>query len=128
MINLQVILSLMISIILMCCFVILFGQLGLRFIYGYSIEEHSLNIKLFRTFSIYKIPFRDIIDIRRAKFSDLTPLKNLRSLFILRLGNRIWGNEVIITRKSLSKQVVITPDDAEAFVRDVKYYLVKQTQ
>jgi hypothetical protein len=68
---------------------------------------------------IYKISYSKIEKIKKCSFKELGPTK----LFLLRLGNRFWGDFVLIQKKGFIKSVVITPDNADKFLKKIQQFI-----
>jgi hypothetical protein len=92
--------------------VLLFGQYGLRLIYGYKLTSDGIWIVLFNLVPVYKIPFKNVTNIHKCSFLEVGPHK----ITLLRLGNRLWGNFVLIKKSGVVRSIVITPNNAEEFV------------
>ncbi len=85
----------------------------------YSFDEKNIKIKWLLFGVIPKkinVDYSEIVEIRE--------IKNFGIIFnasVLYLKNRIWGKRVLIKRsgKHLFKIIIITPDDADDFIRQV---------
>lgn len=95
---------------------LLIGQYGLRLFYGYRLTANSVEIIMFHFLPIMKIPYEVILNIRRCTLRELGPAKS----GLIRFGNRLLGSYVLIERnRGLFRNVVITPDNADAFIQKV---------
>jgi hypothetical protein len=96
--------------------VVLFAVVwGLRFVYGYRVENHAVEIVLFHALPVYRVPVDDIELIQKVSWSELGAGGS-----ILRLGNRLAGQCVLIQRRGgRFQRIVITPDDADGFISQV---------
>jgi hypothetical protein len=95
-------------------------QFFARYVYSYRATEDSVDVVLFGTFPVARFRYTEIEEIREIPFKQtLKP-----SFSSLRLGNRIAGDVVAIRKKSGIKEILLTPDDAQGFVRSVKQHLV----
>jgi hypothetical protein len=93
-------------------------QYGLRLIYAYRITDKAIEIRLLNIATIKKISFADIIEVWPATFWDLMPFSNAKALGVVRWGNRLLGNIVILRLKHhMFNYVALTPDDRDAFVK-----------
>jgi hypothetical protein len=82
--------------------------------YDYQLSDDAVEIVLFLSLPVFRIPFDDIAQIEMSWGWG-------RSYAVLRIGNRPFSNGVLITRKgALLSSVAITPRDPEQFVRDVQ--------
>ena len=71
-----------------------------------------------------RVRFRDVTEIRKITYKEailrLSPLT-------LHFGNRLWGDIVLIKKsKGLNRSLVITPDNAERFIDDVKRHILDE--
>jgi hypothetical protein len=99
-----------------------FVLFGLRFVYGYRIEDRDVAIVLFHVLPLYRIPFDNIEEIRKASLPELAT-----GGFAMRLGNRLtWQGVLIVKRSGWPRRTVITPSDPDAFVRLVEAGLRSQ--
>jgi hypothetical protein len=90
--------------------------LPLRYIYNYKIEGDRIAVKLFSTMTVMRIRIDDILEIRQCSSREL-----LMPSFALRLGNRLWGEAVVIRkRRGLFRAIIMTPDNAAGFVEEVR--------
>jgi hypothetical protein len=93
-----------------------FLLLPLRYIYDYEIEGDRIAVKLFSTISVMRIRINDILEIRECSFKEL-----LMPSFALRLGNRRWGQSIMIRkRRGLCRTVIMAPDNAAEFIEEVR--------
>ncbi len=88
-------------------------QMALRHIVKYRITEYGIDTGWW---GHRLIPFDDIADIRRISYLDSLG----KGLAYWRI-NRAWGDMVLITRRrSERNEVIVTPDDADGFVQEVR--------
>ena len=99
---------------------IVFVQFGLRLLYTYRVSPEGIVILLFRFIPVWRFAMRRILSIRvvrgREKWRFLNPFTTLR------LGNRLLGPTVLVELRpgwTGTASILLTPDDAETFVRDV---------
>jgi hypothetical protein len=93
----------------------LVAQFGLRFVYDYRVTGGAVEIVLFRTLPVWRIPFLDIESVRIASWKEL----NLLGFTTLRLGNRFTSRYVVIKKRGWFRAVAITPADAEKFASQI---------
>ncbi len=92
-------------------------QYGLRYLYGYNISQTGLEIKVLNLFIVKTISFEEIISAEILPPSRVFPWTSLKMFFALRLGNRLWGNFVLIERnRGVFRQIILTPDNASKFI------------
>jgi len=92
------------------------AQLFLRYVYGYDIRDGRVRFLLFRSVPLFGIPISEIWEVRECSGRDLW-----KPGFALRFGNRLWGNCVMIQKKSgLFRSVIITPDNAQEFIERIQ--------
>ena|SRR5208282_3433658 len=111
----------MINIIVALIFLILFAtilfQYTARYIYNYRVCNSGIKIVIFGMFPVISINYLDILEIRRITFKEALRLNQLSTL---RLGNRMWGNIVLIKKSTgFFRTIIITPDNSETFMNDV---------
>lgn len=88
---------------------------GLRFGYSYRVENRAVEIVLFHTLPVYRVPVDDIDRIQKASWGEL----GIGDV-ILRLGNRLGGQCVLIQRRTgRFRRIVVTPNDADGFIGQV---------
>jgi hypothetical protein len=98
---------------------------GLRLLYGYRVRNHAVEVVLFHVLPVYRVPVDNIELIRKVLFKEALfgfwSLRELVSAFsTLRLGNRIFGPWVLIQKRNgWIRRILITPNDADAFIREV---------
>ena len=92
-----------------------------RYFYNYRIGRSGIDFLILGAFSSMRIGFRNIAEIKVASFEDLLFPWKLGTFFAVSAGNRVFGEIVLIRkRKGFSRVVLITPDNAEDFVRIVR--------
>ncbi len=88
---------------------------GLRFVYGYRVANHAVEIVLFHTLPVYRVPVDDIKLIQKVPRSELGAGGSS-----LRLGNRLAVQCVLIEKRGgRFPRIVITPNDPDGFVNQV---------
>jgi len=121
----------MITIIVALCFLtilscLIFQFLG-RYLYDYRISKTCIKIVLLAKIPLFRIPFSNIIEIRKISFKE--GLGNDDSYSALKFGNRIWGEGVLIRRKKgLFKKVLITPDKPDEFISKIPLSAVREKE
>jgi hypothetical protein len=93
-----------------------FQLLG-RHLLKYRLTDDSVQVLLFGFAPLLSIRYSDIADVRQVSFREtLRP-----SLSVLRLGNRIVGNILLIQKKTgIVRTILITPDDAGEYAGTIK--------
>ena len=92
------------------------AQLFLRYVYGYDIKGGHIRFLLFRSVPLFGIRISEIREIRECSGGGLW-----KPSLALRFGNRLWGDCVVIQKKSgLFRSVIITPDNPEEFIKSVQ--------
>jgi hypothetical protein len=85
---------------------------GARRIYGYALTSAGIEVRLFARFPVYRISLRSV---ERVVFWSPS-LSDLTAIGTLRLGNRLVGTAVVITRRrGFPRRIIITPDNPRAF-------------
>jgi hypothetical protein len=96
-------------------FVLVVMVFGLRFLYDYRVHNHAIEVVLFHLLPVYRIPIANIESIQKASWSELGIGGST-----LRLGNRVFGQGVLIrSRSGWFRRVVISPEDADRFISRV---------
>ena len=85
-----------------------------RYVFSYKLTQTGVDILLFGRIPIMRIPFDDIVEIRTVGFPGCLWIGT-------GLRNRAFGRTVLIRRLGgvFSNSVLITPDHADEFVREV---------
>jgi len=90
-----------------------------RHIYDYQIKEQSICVLLFRRIPLINIPINDISEIQKLLYKEVFLRKG--TLMALSLGNRMWGDVILIRKKNgIVRTILITPDNADWFIQQVK--------
>ncbi len=89
------------------------------FSHDYRLTDSSIEIVLFRQIPVRRISMRDIAEVRVVSWKETTPFSQPLSMYFAeRWGNRLWGPMVLIRKKKgLSRRLIITPKDPQAFIR-----------
>jgi hypothetical protein len=78
-------------------------------------------VRLFGVIPESKTQLKDILEVRKVSFAELLPWKNIQSVGWFRLGNRMWGDGVLIRRKTgLFRTFVVSPDRPDEFVHELR--------
>lgn len=114
--------------ILACLFILIFICIAVFFARSFwplllrtRTTARGIEVCLLGLVPAIRIRFEDIIEVRPLSFRGLLPWSNTRSTGWLRLGMRFGSGGVLIRKKSGPfKNIVVTPDDIEAFVNEVR--------
>jgi hypothetical protein len=99
---------------------VFFAQFLWRWIVRYRVTDLGIEVLLFGLIPESKTQLKDILEVRKVSFSELLPWKNPKSVGWFRLGNRLWGDGVLIRRKrGIFRNFVITPDEPDEFVKEL---------
>ena len=97
-------------------FLVGLALLPMRYLYNYKIEGDGIAVKLFSAITVMRMRISDILEIRQCSFKEL-----LMPSFAFRLGNRLWGETVMIRkRRGLFRTIIMTPDNAAGFIEEVR--------
>jgi hypothetical protein len=97
--------------------VVLFYIYGLRYVLTYRIGPAGLGVYYFGFLRTVYVPYPEIEEVRVVSFRESMGY----GARVIRAGNRIGGPVVVVKRRSgLLKTVLLTPADAEVFVRELK--------
>jgi hypothetical protein len=96
-------------------------QYGYRFLYGYRIGFRGVEIQILSTLTVWTIPFDKILSVEKAGWKDFHPFHFLR----MRGGNRLFGIAVLLKFKNNPFDLLVTPNDADDFVRQVKERILR---
>src|SRR5437879_3522433 len=81
-------------IVVLICSTLLFQVSG-RYIYNYRITGRGIEIVLFGTFPIKRVPFGNIAEIQVGSTRrEMLPFKGVA------FGNRVWGRTVVVRQKA----------------------------
>jgi hypothetical protein len=95
---------------------------GLRHAFSYPLRDSRMDIRILGL-TVQHIPFSDIEKIEVIPFSSLVPLSySFRWRYLVSLKWCGYSRNVIAIRRKNGwvKEIVISPDDPEAFVRTMK--------
>lgn len=113
--------SVILFILLLVSFALVFQYVA-HYIYDYKTQGRSVCILLFKKIPLSQIAFENIAEIRKISYKEAVFGKE--TLMALRLGNRIWGDIILIRKKKgIIKTILITPDNATQFLQQVKSHL-----
>ena len=103
--------------------VLVVGQYVLPQIYNYGLTSARFEVRLFNRFPIYTIALHDITSVAPRRFA----IGNLAATFTtLRFGNRIFGRAIVIERRnSFPRYLVVTPDDPDCLLADLRARIVR---
>jgi hypothetical protein len=98
-----------------------------RYVYNYKLQDSGIRIMLFRIIPLVLIPYNYIKDIRRVTW--VSYYKTIGIGVYLHCPSRIWGHHVLIEdkKKRISRYTLITPDNPDEFIAEVKKHLSKDT-
>jgi hypothetical protein len=103
--------------------VVLSAQYIDRYIYNYRLSDESIQIVLFSAIPKNRIRYDRITGIRSISTSRMW---DFDYLFVANFRNRVWGPTILIFRRRWLP-IVITPDNAEEFVREVRERVYRTT-
>ncbi|MCX7008560.1 MAG: hypothetical protein NTY53_15130 [Kiritimatiellaeota bacterium] len=71
---------------------------------------------------VVRVHYEDILEIHVITFKEMLPWRNLQAINWYRAGGKIYVPKAVLVhkRKGIFKFVVISPDDVDAFIREVK--------
>jgi hypothetical protein len=102
---------------------VMFAHISHRYVYGYDIKNYRIRLLLFNLVPLLEIPIADIQEVRVCSAKDLW-----RPSFAFRCGNRMWGECVLIQKKSgFVRTIIITPDNSAEFIERVKTIQTNQS-
>jgi hypothetical protein len=94
----------------------LFLHAFMRYVYNYDVKGDRVRVVLFRLIPWMTIRIADIREVEECY-----PLELWKLTPVLKFGNRLWGDCVLIRKKrGLIRSIVITPDNAHEFVEQVR--------
>ncbi len=102
--------------------VVVVGQYVLPQIYNYALTSARFEVRLFDRVPIYTIALHDITGVAPWRFA----VGDLAATFTtLRFGNRIFGRAIVIERRtSFPRYLVVTPDDPDCLLADLRARIV----
>ncbi len=107
--------------IFLIVFTTLAFQLFERYVINYRIEKNSIQFVLFGKIPLIQIQLSNIAEIRKVSFKEATFQRGIEGILVLRCGNRLWGQIILIRRKKgIFKTILITPDNADEFISKIR--------
>jgi len=113
----------LLDFILFVALVLLFYQLGMRYVLTYRFTDEDVRAVLFGVVPVSVRRYRFITEVHATSFQEM------RFSLAWRIPNRIsYQGVVILSRGSLLWGVVLyTPDDPEGFARELRRGVYQQT-
>ena len=103
-----------------------------RYIVTYSLEDGALQIKLFGSITVRRIPIPEIDDVQILSWKDLVPFtSSFRPdfLFAERWGGYTIGKGVGLSKHTgLIRTVIISPRDPEDFAERIRAEITKKAR
>jgi len=93
-----------------------------RYLYNYRIANESIQIVIFKVIPVRRLLFNNISEIRKISRKEISwnPFESEK------WGNRLFGDIVLVRKKSgLIKSLLITPDDADAFIKEAQKHIAQ---
>ncbi len=68
-----------------------------------------------------RMKLANIAEVRKVSFKEATFQKGIEGVLVLRCGNRLWGQIILIRRKKgIFKTILITPNNADKFISKIR--------
>ena len=110
-----------VGFIFLIIFTTLAFQLFERYVINYRIAKDSIQFVLFGKIPLIQIQLANIAEIRKVSFKEATFQRGIEGILVLRCGNRLWGQIILIRRKKgIFKTILITPDNADEFISKIR--------
>lgn len=79
---------------------------------------------------VARIRYEDILEIRPVTFKEMLPWHNRQAINWYRAGGKFYVPKAVLVqkRKGIIKFVVISPEDVDAFIREVKRKMSSEKQ
>lgn len=92
-----------------------------KYVIVYELSGERFNIRLLNLLPLFSVRYKDISEVRAISLKETFGL----GFFALRMGNRMFGKIVLIRKpKGLIREILISPKDHEAFIREISKHLV----
>lgn len=92
---------------------------GMRFVISYRIREGAVDVRLMKLLTIVRLRPRDVVKVEKVRALSLRAV--VSSQLAASLGNRLWGDCLIVTkRRGIVRRILITPDDVDAYGRALR--------
>lgn len=92
------------------------------YIYDYRLADKNMEIVLFGTIPIIKVPYDEIKSVREVSLKETL----IPDFSTLRFGNRFTSSIVEIQKKgAIVKRILITPEDSKKFIETVNKKIEK---
>jgi hypothetical protein len=102
-----------------------FLQFGYRYVLTYRLTDRSVSITLFGLLPIFCIRYDTIEELERISAQEAT-FKYWHPGRGAAYGNRFFGKIILVRRKG-KRPVLLTPDDAEEFMQEVRQRVYQHT-
>ncbi|UTD26539.1 hypothetical protein [Bradyrhizobium sp. WD16] len=86
----------------------------LPYIYDFRLTSAAVEVVLFRSIAIYKIPFGDIRSVRAVNAFSVSGVA-VNPFRAIRIGNRFTSKAILIEKRGMLTFVLITPKDPGGF-------------
>lgn len=93
-------------------------MLAVKLLLSYRLSEHKLQVLLLGLIPLVNITYEDIQSISLAASSRV-------DFFRLYLANTLWGDAVVVNRKSSWPNILITPKRPNEFIKEVEERMKK---
>ncbi len=108
--------------ILVCVAALAAWLILLRMVLGYRLGEEQVEILLFDSLAVCRLPYAQIVEVRPATTHELWG--PFRGFGIKRCANRPWGPAVFIRVQGKRWcRYILTPDDVDQFIFEVRRHL-----
>lgn len=110
------IIAILLFVLILVLVVFFYQKFGKLAVY-YDLSDDRFRVFLFRLVPVFSVKISEISNVRKISFSETFGL----GFFTLRLGSKMFGEMVLIEkRKGFFRSALITPDNAESFVAEIK--------
>jgi hypothetical protein len=90
----------------------------------YWLTESALEVTIFRAVRLARLPYAEIVEVRRARWAELFT-REFR--WAESLGSNIFRPLVVVRRRTGRRRcAILTPANADAFIRDVRARVASQ--
>ena len=103
--------------------ILLFYLFGLRYVLTYRFTDHAVQVMLVRLIPVSSIRYENIEEVRHVSFWEA-----LLYLHAWKAGNKLFTGQIVLIYRRRKVPVVITPDNAERFIRELRERVYQKTE
>jgi hypothetical protein len=101
--------------------ILLFYQFGLRYVLTYRFTDRAAQVVLVRVIPLISIRYEDVEEVRHVSLWEVLFLPAWRA------GNKLFTGPIVLIHRGRKMPVVITPDNAQRFIRELRERVYQKT-